>query len=98
MSYFLLFQALTGTTLQIPTLDGRRLPLRMNDVVKPTTIRRVQGEGLPLPKQPSRKGDLIIEFDIRFPDSLSSHAKTVISDVLPTSSHWAVSGIKSSVI
>jgi len=75
-------EALTGTSAQIPTLDGRRLPVSIRDVITPTTVRRIPGEGLPLPKSPSRKGDLIVDFDIQFPTSLTSQQKQAISGVL----------------
>ena len=78
-------QALLGTTIQVPTLDNKRVTLQLNDVVKPTTVRRIQGEGLPLPKQPSRRGDLIVEFDIKFPDKLSPRVKQLVSENFPHS-------------
>lgn len=78
-------QSLCGTTLQVPTIDGRKIPLRLNEIVKPNSVKRIQGEGLPIPKQPTRRGDLIIEFDIRFPSKMSSSAKEILSDCLPDS-------------
>ena len=78
-------QALCGATLQIPTIDGRRIPLRLTEVIKPNSVKRIQGEGLPQPKQPSRRGDLIIEFDVNFPSQLSQSAKEILSDCLPRS-------------
>ena len=83
----MIFQALIGTTVQVPTLDHRILSLKMNDVIKPTTQRRIQGEGLPLPKQVTRRGDLIIEFEIIFPDHVSDSAKQILSDLLPRTGH-----------
>ncbi|CAG2187318.1 DnaJ protein homolog 1,DnaJ homolog subfamily B member 13,DnaJ homolog subfamily B member 1,DnaJ homolog subfamily B member 5,DnaJ homolog subfamily B member 4 [Mytilus edulis] len=77
--------SLCGATLQIPTIDGRRIPLRLTEVIKPNSVKRIQGEGLPLPKQPSRRGDLIIEFDVTFPSQLSQSAKEILSDCLPRS-------------
>lgn len=78
-------QALCGTTLQVPTIDGRKIPLRLNEIIKPNTVKRIQGEGLPLPKQSTRRGDLIVEFEIRFPSKMSSSAKEILSDCLPDS-------------
>lgn len=76
--------ALCGTSLQVPTLDGTTLPLSLtNEIVKPTTTKRIQGQGLPLPKQPTRRGDLIVQFDIRFPDQLPSSTKEILRDCLP---------------
>ena len=77
--------ALCGTTLQIPTVTGRNIPLNVTDVVKPGSTRRIQGEGLPFAKQPAKRGDLIIEFDIKFPDRIPSGAKDILKDCIPSS-------------
>ena len=75
--------ALCGTVVEVPTLDGKKVGLNlMDEVVKPTTTKRIQGRGLPFHKEPSKKGDLIVKFDIEFPDRLSGSAKDVLSDVL----------------
>ncbi|OWF41399.1 dnaJ homolog subfamily B member 4-like [Mizuhopecten yessoensis] len=75
--------SLCGTTVQVPTIDGRKIPLRLTDVVKPNSLKRIQGEGLPLPKQPNKRGDLIVQFDVTFPNHISSTAKEILSDCLP---------------
>jgi len=78
-------EALVGTTVQVPTIDGRTIPLRMTDtVIKPGTVRRIAGEGLPYPKQPAQRGDIIVEFDIEFPDQLSPSVRNKIADLLPS--------------
>ncbi|XP_037075454.1 dnaJ protein homolog 1-like [Pollicipes pollicipes] len=75
--------ALCGTVVQIPTLAGEKVPLDLSrEVIKPNTTRRLQGRGLPLPKEPNRRGDLIVTFDIKFPDSLSGSAKEILSSIL----------------
>merc|ERR1711962_1414634 len=62
-------EALCGSTLQIPTLDGKKVGLNCSgEVLKPTTIKRLQGYGLPFPKEPHRKGDLLVSFEVLFPD------------------------------
>ena len=76
-------QALVGTTIHVPTIDGRRIPLQLTSIVKPTAIRRIAGEGLPQPKQTHRRGDLVVEFDIRFPDHLSDGTREILADCLP---------------
>ncbi|VEN58963.1 unnamed protein product [Callosobruchus maculatus] len=77
-------QALCGCTIEVPTMAGKTLSLNyQNEIIKPNTVRRIQGYGLPLPKEPSRHGDLIVNFDIRFPDNLSQSAKDIIYDTLP---------------
>uniref|UniRef100_A0A1B6FGG8 J domain-containing protein n=1 Tax=Cuerna arida TaxID=1464854 RepID=A0A1B6FGG8_9HEMI len=77
-------QALCGTKLEVPTLTGEKIPLNlMNEIVKPTTVKRIQGHGLPFPKEPSRKGDLLISFDIKFPETVTSSVKDILMDILP---------------
>jgi len=76
-------EALCGGVVEIPTLDKATVPLPLTDVVKPTTIKRISGQGLPIPKIPGKRGDLVIEFDIRFPDSLPAPVKDVLRDALP---------------
>lgn len=79
-----LLQALCGTIIDVPTLTGEKIPINLtNEVVKPTTVKRIQGQGLPFPKEPSRKGDLIVSFDIKFPESLSPSVKDILYDTLP---------------
>ncbi|KAK3873421.1 hypothetical protein Pcinc_021554 [Petrolisthes cinctipes] len=76
--------ALCGTRVVVPTLDGQRVTLNLsNEVVKPQTTRRLQGYGLPYPKDPTRKGDIIVHFDIQFPTMLTESAKEILSEVLP---------------
>lgn len=77
--------ALCGTTINIPTLGGRKIPLNLTDVIKPGSQRRIQGEGLPFAKQPTRKGDLVIEFDIRFPEKIPPGARDILKDCIPQS-------------
>jgi len=75
--------ALCGTIIEAPTLDGRKKGLNlMDEVIKPNTTKKLQGFGLPFPKEPSKRGDLIVKFDIQFPDRLSSSSKDILSDVL----------------
>ncbi|CAB0002349.1 unnamed protein product [Nesidiocoris tenuis] len=77
-------QALTGAVVDVPTLNGGSLPVSfVNEIVKPQTQRRIAGRGLPFPKDPSRKGDLVVVFEILFPDSLKPIVKEVLRDVLP---------------
>ncbi|KAH9420807.1 pre-rRNA processing and 40S ribosomal subunit assembly [Dermatophagoides pteronyssinus] len=75
--------ALTGCRIMVPTLESEEFPLRMNDIITPQTIRRISGRGLPYPKEPTKRGDLIVKFDIQFPTSLTSDQKRAIAELLP---------------
>jgi DnaJ-class molecular chaperone len=75
--------ALCGATINVPTLDGGVVPLKPKGVIKPNSTERILGHGMPNPKIGGKRGDLIVEFDIRFPDSLSPGAKELIQNALP---------------
>lgn len=77
-------QALCGVVFEVPTLNGDKLRIStMQEVIKPNTVKRITGYGLPLPKDPTRKGDLLVAFDIKFPEKLSPSEKEILCDVLP---------------
>lgn len=76
-------EALCGTVVQVPTLEGKKIGINCTgEVIKPTTTKRLQGYGLPYPKDPTRKGDLIVSFEVLFPEQLSQSSKDIIYDVL----------------
>ncbi|KAJ1524469.1 hypothetical protein ONE63_010965 [Megalurothrips usitatus] len=77
-------EALCGIRIEVPTLTGEKIPVNLShEIIKPTTVKRIQGYGLPFPKEPTRKGDLLVSFDIQFPDNLSQSAKDILFDALP---------------
>ncbi|XP_022182277.1 dnaJ protein homolog 1-like [Myzus persicae] len=77
-------QALCGVDIVVPTLTDKKLPLNLkSEVVKPTTVKRFQGYGLPYAKEQSRRGDLLVSFDIKFPETISPAVRAVLCDTLP---------------
>ncbi|KAL3284710.1 hypothetical protein HHI36_018858 [Cryptolaemus montrouzieri] len=78
-------QALCGCIVNIPIIGGGQEVLNYrSDIIRPQTVRRLAGKGLPLPKEPSRRGDLIVTFDIRFPEVLSGQVKKILEEKLPS--------------
>ncbi|XP_062003141.1 uncharacterized protein LOC133720714 [Rosa rugosa] len=77
-----LAEALTGHTAQLTTLDGRSLTVPINSIISPTYEEVVKGEGMPIPKEPSKKGNLRVKFNIKFPTKLTSEQKTGIKRLL----------------
>ena len=77
-----LSEALCGTTLEVPTLDGRKLAVSCPEVVSPGYEKTVTGEGMPLSKTPDQRGNLIIRFHIVFPKYLEDNQKQVLKKTL----------------
>lgn len=78
-------KALTGCSVEVPTLDGRLLTVPINDVIHPEYTKRVVGEGMPLvgvDKGGKKRGDMIIEFFIEFPSNLTSERKKLVTQAL----------------
>ncbi|KAK6624773.1 hypothetical protein RUM44_011633 [Polyplax serrata] len=77
-------KALCGGELEIPTLKGDQIKLNLsNEILQPDTQKRLSGYGLPCPRGRETRGDLIICFDIRFPNSLPKYVKNILGEALP---------------
>lgn len=77
-----LVEALTGKTINLITLDGRNLTIPVTEIVRPGFEMLIPGEGMPISKEPGRKGILKIKFDIRFPSRLTAEQKASLISVL----------------
>ena len=82
-----LVEALTneaGAKKQLEHLDGRRLQVPIpTGVVKPGQETRVSGEGMPIRRKgASGKGDLVVRWNVKFPDRLTPGQKEGIRKVL----------------
>lgn len=77
-----LLDALTGKTLNLTTLDGRELTIPVQDIVKPGQELTVQNEGMPISKEPGKKGNLRIKFEVKFPSRLTLEQKSDLRRVL----------------
>ncbi|XP_027239890.1 dnaJ homolog subfamily B member 13 isoform X3 [Cricetulus griseus] len=77
-------KALTCCTVEVRTLDDRLLNIPINDIVHPKYYKMVPGEGMPLPEDPTKKGDLFIFFDIQFPTRLTPQKKQLLRQALLT--------------
>lgn len=77
-----LVEALTGCTVHLTTLDGRSLTIPINTIIHPSYEEVVPKEGMPIPKEPSKRGNLRIKFNIKFPSRLTSEQKAGIKRLL----------------
>ena len=78
-----LCHALTGGSVEIPTIEGGTVPLPLTEIVSPETEIRIPGHGMCFSKQPAIRGDLVIKFNIKFPQHLSPENKSELSRLLP---------------
>lgn len=77
-----LVDALTGCAVQLTTLDGRSLTVPVKSVISPSYEEVVQGEGMPITREPSKKGNLRIKFQIKFPTALTADQKAGVQQLL----------------
>ncbi|KAM1340295.1 hypothetical protein EV1_038660 [Malus domestica] len=77
-----LLEALTGKTLDLTTLDGRNLMIPLTDIIKPGAEMVVPNEGMPISKEPGKKGNLRIKFDVKYPSRLTTEQKSDLKRVL----------------
>ena len=81
----LLVESLCGTNIPINHLDNRKLLLKTNKIIDPYSRRCIPKEGMP--KRNGGNGDLIIDFNIKFPSSLTDERRTYLKKLLPKSSN-----------
>eukprot|EP00244_Chara_vulgaris_P014921 TRINITY_DN970_c0_g2_i6.p1 TRINITY_DN970_c0_g2~~TRINITY_DN970_c0_g2_i6.p1 ORF type:complete len:359 (-),score=84.02 TRINITY_DN970_c0_g2_i6:620-1696(-) len=77
-----LAQALADYTASIRTLDGRTLRVECNEVIYPGYEKVIPKEGMPIAKEPGKKGNLRLKFDIKYPPRLSPEQKAALQKVL----------------
>ena len=78
-----LTEALLGTQIQIPTLDGRDLNLKIHPGTQHQTKMRMKGYGLPEMKKRQR-GDLYARILVKAPKRLKKKQKALIQELAET--------------
>lgn len=84
-------QALLGTLLVIPFLDSTKSPYQLRtyqEILTPQTIKRFPNQGLPFPKEITRRGDLIVKFEILFPKLLNHDQRIFVDSCLSNSTDF----------
>ncbi|EXB97353.1 DnaJ homolog subfamily B member 13 [Morus notabilis] len=77
-----LVKALTGCSIPIPLLGGDNMTLSFDDIIYPGYEKVIRGQGMPNPKEQSRRGDLRIKFLVEFPAELSDEQRAEAVDIL----------------
>ena len=78
--HILLTEALCGSEFIVEHMDGRKLLIETDKIIVPNMKQRIVGEGM------DSNNDLIVEFDIVFPKSLSEQRKEYLMKILPINS------------
>lgn len=75
--------ALCGCIYQLEFIDDRILYLNINKIIKPNSLIKVKGHGLPYMNKDNiyEYGDLIINFNILFPDKIDEINKYFTLDI-----------------
>jgi DnaJ-class molecular chaperone len=75
--------ALCGTTLELKGVDGQILKIPVTEVISPAATKVVAGHGMPIPKAPGTRGNLVIKFVVLFPRQLSEEQREALKQALP---------------
>lgn len=80
-----LAEALCGFQHKFKHLDGRELVIRRvrGEVTRPGDVKLVVGEGMPMRSRGERYGDLIIEFEICYPERIDKEQMDLLRTALP---------------
>lgn len=80
-------EALTGLEFNLEHLDQRVLIIKsdVGSVIAPGSVKCIRDEGMPLQKNPTLRGNLYIEFQVKFPSAadLNDSTKAMLKKVLP---------------
>eukprot|EP00184_Porphyridium_aerugineum_P000200 CAMPEP_0184695690 /NCGR_PEP_ID=MMETSP0313-20130426/3253_1 /TAXON_ID=2792 /ORGANISM="Porphyridium aerugineum, Strain SAG 1380-2" /LENGTH=361 /DNA_ID=CAMNT_0027154199 /DNA_START=169 /DNA_END=1254 /DNA_ORIENTATION=+ len=77
-----LVQALTGTTVTVEGLDGKKFRISEKEIIKPGKETMIAGRGMPISKMPGEFGDLIVRYKVEFPTNLTDAQKSQIQAAL----------------
>jgi molecular chaperone DnaJ len=68
-------EAALGTTVAVPTLNGKPVNVKVPPGTRPGRVFRVAGQGVPASGRP---GDLLVTFDVDVPAKLSSEERRAV--------------------
>ena len=67
--------AVLGGEVEVPTLDGRALRLKIPATTQPGQVFRLKGHGMPHVGKPGERGDLYAAVDVKLPRTLTAEAR-----------------------
>lgn len=74
--------ALCGGLVEIPHIDGHVLTHTVQSIVIPNSEDVLRGQGMPVSRQPGKRGDLLVNYSIKFPKKISTPDKIELANIL----------------
>lgn len=74
--------ALCGGQVDVPRIDGHPVRHPLLGVVGPDSEDVIPGQGMPISKQPGKRGDLLVSYNIKFPRTISESDKIYLANIL----------------
>jgi len=74
-------QAALGSEIQVPTLEGKRVKVKIPAGSQNGKVLRLKNEGVPYLNNPSRRGDMYIRLHVTVPSKLSGRAKSLLKEL-----------------
>ncbi|TVR90754.1 MAG: molecular chaperone DnaJ [Spirochaetaceae bacterium] len=74
-------QAALGAEIRVPTLDDKRIKLKVPSGTQSGKVLRIRSEGVPHLHNENKRGDMYIKINVRVPEKLSSKAKNLLKEV-----------------
>lgn len=73
-------QASLGAEITVPTLEDKRVKLKIPSGTQSGKILRLRNEGIPYLNNQNRRGDLYIKIQVRTPERMSAKAKSLLKE------------------
>ena len=70
---------LLGGEVQVPTLKGTRLAVRIPAETQNGRVIRLRGQGMPHLKNPETSGDLLVEVQVTLPTGLTEEERGLVA-------------------
>ena len=75
-------ESLTGWSKPVTTIDGRQVSVSHGGPTQPGHEIMYPELGMPKPKKPSERGDMIVQIKVKFPPTLTTTQKGQLRDIL----------------
>jgi DnaJ-class molecular chaperone len=76
-----LYTAVLGGEVEVPTLKGTKLALKVPPGTQNGRSFRLGGQGMPHLKHPDKRGDLYARMEVQLPDQLSDQEKQLFTEL-----------------